>query len=210
MPAGSRRPANTARPPRGEWAVHPTLSCCPTSTAGRHLTIKRLLLRNMSLSPAAATPSAGSTGPVPRLLPLGLVSGVPFKLTLVDVRLAVSDADFKEYLGLFLRELSTSESAVNTGARIHTVSNRHTCVTTGSQSMQCQCKTPLTQVVCRLQQQGNGVADCPSAVVVACHLAASAAACHTIAPQAGWSAWWTWRSPPQGMRACMRLVAFGS
>lgn len=88
--------------------------------AGKQLTIKRLLLRNMSLSPAA-TPSA-NPGPVPKLLPLGLVPGVPSKLSLVDVRLAVNDQDFIDYLALFQRQLPTHGSAVDTGARMHTVS----------------------------------------------------------------------------------------
>lgn len=82
--------------------------------------LERVFLRNMSLSPAATAADRGNAS-VPRLLPLGLLTDAPAKLTLIDVRIAVRQQDFDDYLALFRRELSTRAQRKSAGALIHTV-----------------------------------------------------------------------------------------
>jgi hypothetical protein len=86
--------------------------------AASSLTLERVLVRNVTLSPAAAD---GASAAVPRLLPLGLLTEAPARLTLIDVRMVVRQQDFDDYLALFRRELSTPAQQKSAGALIHTV-----------------------------------------------------------------------------------------
>lgn len=91
------------------------------AAAGFHLTLKRLVLRNATLTP----PYQGSATPhVPRLLPLGLFDAVPRNLTLLDVRLVVQESEFQQYLEFFAKQLRAGGPDAVAGPSMHTVSGR--------------------------------------------------------------------------------------
>jgi hypothetical protein len=81
------------------------------------LTLKRLVLRKMTLAPASGA------GGLPRLLPLGLFHEVPRSLSLYDVRMVVDDKMFAEYLAFFRSQLRSSRDATP-GPSIVTVSRQ--------------------------------------------------------------------------------------
>lgn len=84
------------------------------------MTLKRLVLRKMALSPASGA------GGLPRLLPLGLFHDVPRVLSLYDVRMVVDDKVFAEYLAFFRSQLRQSRDATP-GPSIVTVSGQQCC-----------------------------------------------------------------------------------
>lgn len=85
------------------------------------LTVKRLLLDNVALSPPTGR------GGVPVLLPLGMFTTAPKNLSLVDTRLVVSPADFASYLDFFLQQLEPGRLTAAAGSiNFHTVGRRWT------------------------------------------------------------------------------------
>ena len=60
---------------------------------------------------------------MPRLMPLGLFPVVPRNLSFMDVRMLVSDEDFKQYLEFFSTQLRTSRDVPTAAPRMLTVSN---------------------------------------------------------------------------------------
>lgn len=90
-------------------------------SAGFTLTIKRLLLRNVTL--AAATDTS-----TPTFAPLGLFSGVPEELSMMDVRLAVNSKDFQDYLAFFSKHLRAIRTKDDGGVGMHTVSSCLSCM----------------------------------------------------------------------------------
>jgi len=99
-------------------------ACCAASTlpsAGFTLTIKRLLLRDVTL--AAATDTS-----TPTFAPLGLFSGVPEELSMMDVRLAVNSKDFQDYLAFFSKHLRAIRTKDDGGVGMHTVSSCVKCM----------------------------------------------------------------------------------
>lgn len=79
------------------------------------LTLKRMVLRKMTLAPPTGA------GGLPRLLPLGIFAAVPRSLSLFDVRMVVEEKEFQEYLGFFRQQLRTSRDATAAGPTMHTV-----------------------------------------------------------------------------------------
>lgn len=100
---------------------HPSMHACQHTSlllrcpAGFTLTLERLLLRNITLTPASGA------GGVPRLLPMGLFSAIPLNVTLMDVRLVVDAPDFQQYLTFFRQQLRSSMDNAGAGPIMHTV-----------------------------------------------------------------------------------------
>lgn len=92
-----------------------SLSTHARTTTGYSLSIKRLVLRNLALTPASGA------GGLPRLLPLGLFDSVPRNLTIMDCRIFVSPETFQEYLAFFKKQLRTSRNSSAAGPSMHTV-----------------------------------------------------------------------------------------
>jgi hypothetical protein len=106
---------------------HATHLSTLTQLAGFALTLKRVMLENVGLSPPTAA------GGLPVLLPLGMFSTAPSKLRMVDVRLMVSQDVFSSYLAFFSKELDATQLTAEGGSiTMYTVSgkSRWICSTT--------------------------------------------------------------------------------
>jgi hypothetical protein len=93
-----------------------------------NLTIKRLVLLNVTVAP----PANSSTGP--KLLPLGLFAAPVSYLSLQDVRFSVPVLIFQQYLSLFQKDLFTVKSKKDGGVGMHTVS-----ICSAAVSPPCKC-----------------------------------------------------------------------
>lgn len=99
------------------WPMHLcwhvlSLCCC----AGLSLSIKRLVLLNVTVAPLASTTNS------PKLLRLGLFAQPVTNLTLVDVRFSVPPDIFQQYLAFFGKFLLAVKTKSDGGVGMHTVS----------------------------------------------------------------------------------------
>lgn len=85
------------------------------------LTLKRLVLRGMTLSPFSGE------GGLPRLLPLGMFAAVPRSISIYDIRIVVSEPVFAECLSFFSQQLRTARDTTS-GPSLHTVSSHPFCL----------------------------------------------------------------------------------
>jgi hypothetical protein len=87
--------------------------CC---SAGFELSLKRLLFLDVTLA------SPNDTA-FPKLLPMGLFSTAPSRLSMMDVRLAVAPATFQQYLSFFSAHILAVRRKDDGGVGMHTVSS---------------------------------------------------------------------------------------
>ena len=87
------------------------LCCC----AGLTLSIKRLVLLNVTVAPLASATHS------PKLLPLGLFAQPVTNLTLVDVHFSVPPDIFQQYLAFFSTFLLAVKTKSDGGVGMHTV-----------------------------------------------------------------------------------------
>jgi hypothetical protein len=106
---------NTMRRPTLQVSAG-ALCNCYWCHAGMNLTIKRMMLLNVTVAP----PANSSTGP--KLLPQGLFAVPVSYLSLQDVRFSVPVPIFQQYLSFFQKDLFTVKSKQDGGVGMHTVS----------------------------------------------------------------------------------------
>lgn len=95
----------------------PVCACCAVASVavlGLRLTIKRLVLLNVTVAP--------SNSSAPKLLPLGLFSTPVTNLSMMDVRFSVAPEIFQQYLEFFSKYILAVRTKTDGGVGMHTVS----------------------------------------------------------------------------------------